>query len=75
MKTETIPNQYDGPHAPSKRLSDTHFSLDFANSDDAVKIDSGIRETIKGVNKKDPARVAVNRSRFGNNRRANPNPD
>jgi hypothetical protein len=49
MKTEVIPNQYDGPRKPEKRLPSGHFSLDYANSDDATEIDTGIRETIKGV--------------------------
>ena len=49
MKTETIQNQYDGPRIPAKRLPDNHVSLDYANSDDAAEIDTGIRETIKGV--------------------------
>jgi hypothetical protein len=49
MKTETIPNQYDGPRKPEKRLPSGHFSLDYANSDDAGEIDAGIRETIKGI--------------------------
>jgi hypothetical protein len=49
MKTETIPNQYDGPRAPAKRLSDSRISLDYANSDSAAIIDAGIRDTIKGV--------------------------
>jgi hypothetical protein len=49
MKTEVIPNQYDGPRPPARRLSSGHFSLDYANSDDAAEIDAGIRETIRGV--------------------------
>ena len=49
MKTEIISNQYDGPRAPAKRLPTSHISLDYANSDDALEIDTGIRETIKGV--------------------------
>jgi hypothetical protein len=49
MKTEVIPNQYDGPKYPEKRLPSGHFSLDYANSDDAAEIDAGIRETIRGV--------------------------
>jgi hypothetical protein len=49
MKTEVIPNQYDGPRKPEKRLGGGSFSLDYANSDDAAEIDQGIRETIKGV--------------------------
>lgn len=49
MKTETIPNQYDGPRPPAKRMPSGPVSLDYTNSDDAVEIDTGIRETIKGV--------------------------
>ncbi len=49
MKTETIFNQYNGPKPPAKRLPSGHFSLDYANSDDAAEIDAGIRETIKGI--------------------------
>ncbi|MDR2718725.1 MAG: hypothetical protein LBB89_11790 [Treponema sp.] len=47
--SKIIPNQYDGPRPPAKRLPSTHISLDYANSDDAAEIDAGIRETIKGV--------------------------
>jgi hypothetical protein len=49
MRPEAIPNRYDGPRPPAKSLPSGHFSLDYANSDDAVEIDQGIRETIKGV--------------------------
>ena len=49
MKPETIPNQYDGPRAPAKKLPSSHIALDYANSDNAAEIDAGIRETIKGV--------------------------
>ena len=49
MKTEPIPNQYDGPKPPPMRLPSGYFSLDYANSDDAAEIDAGIRETIKGI--------------------------
>jgi hypothetical protein len=49
MKTEVISNQYDGPRKPEKRLVGGYFSLDYAGSDDAVEIDAGIRETIKGI--------------------------
>ena len=45
----TIPNKYDGPSRPAKKLPSGHFNLDYANSDDAIEIDAGIRETIKGV--------------------------
>jgi len=49
MKPEAIPNRYDGPRAPAKRLQAAHASLDYAHSEDAAEIDAGIRETIKGV--------------------------
>jgi hypothetical protein len=49
MKPEVIQNQYDGPRPPAKPLRSGHFSLDYANSDDAAEIDAGIRETIRGV--------------------------
>jgi hypothetical protein len=49
VRTEVIPNQYDGPLPPAKPLPSGHFSLDYAASDNAVEIDTGIRETIKGV--------------------------
>jgi hypothetical protein len=43
MKTEVIPNQYDGPRKPGKRLEGGCFNLDYADSDDAAEIDTGIR--------------------------------
>jgi len=46
---ETIPNQYDGPLPPAKKLPAGKFNLDYANSDNAEEIDAGIRDTIKGV--------------------------
>jgi hypothetical protein len=49
MKTEAIPNQYDGPQKTRKKLGGGYFSLDYAGSDDAAEIDAGIRETIKGI--------------------------
>ncbi|MDR0441822.1 MAG: hypothetical protein LBH44_00270 [Treponema sp.] len=49
MSKETIPNQYDGPRAPAKRLQSSHVSLDYVSSDNAAEIDAGIRETIKGI--------------------------
>jgi hypothetical protein len=49
MKTEIIPNQYDGPRRPEKKLGGGHISLDYVGSDDAAEIDQGIRETITGV--------------------------
>jgi hypothetical protein len=49
MKTEVIPNLYDGPRRPERKLGGGSFSLDYANSDDAAEIDQGIRETVKGI--------------------------
>jgi hypothetical protein len=49
MSHEIIPNLYDGPRPPAKKLPSSHVSLDYANSDNAAEIDAGIRETIKGV--------------------------
>jgi hypothetical protein len=46
---QTIQNKYDGPQVPKKKLLSSQISLDYANSDDATEIDTGIRETIKGV--------------------------
>jgi hypothetical protein len=44
---DTIPNIYDGPRKPRKSQL---FSLDFANSNDPLVLDSGIRETMRGMN-------------------------
>jgi len=49
MTREVIPNQYDGPRPPAKRLSSGSITLDFAYSESAAEIDVGIRETIKGI--------------------------
>jgi hypothetical protein len=49
MKSETIPNQYDGPQPPAKRTPPPSISLDYADSDDALEIDAGIRKSIKGL--------------------------
>jgi hypothetical protein len=49
MKTETIPNRYDGPRKPENSPPANAFRLDYVNSDDAAEIDRGIRDTIKGV--------------------------
>jgi hypothetical protein len=49
MANEIISNKYDGPHAPAKKQPATSITLDYANSDSAVEIDTGIRETIRGV--------------------------
>jgi len=46
---ETIVNQYDGPRRPAKRMPSGQFSLDYAYSDSAAEVDSGVRDTIKGV--------------------------
>jgi hypothetical protein len=47
VKQKIIKNEYDGPKKPKKaRL----FSLDFANSNDPVILDNGIRETMRGMN-------------------------
>jgi len=44
---ETIQNIYDGARKPKKENG--QFKLDFAYSQDAKEIDSGIKETIRGV--------------------------
>ena len=49
MKNEIIQNQYDGPQAPKKKLSSEKISLDYIYSGNAVEIDLGIKETIKGL--------------------------
>jgi hypothetical protein len=49
MKTEPIKNEYDGPRAPAKRLPSSLVNLDYALSDNAAEIDTGIRDTIKGL--------------------------
>jgi hypothetical protein len=49
MEAKVIQNQYDGPQAPATRPASGRFSLDYADSDNAKEIDSGIRETIKGI--------------------------
>ena len=49
MENKVIRNEYDGPHHPIKRAASASLSLDYAASDDAKEIDTGIRETIKGV--------------------------
>jgi hypothetical protein len=60
MKTNVIPNQYDGPRKPEKRLSSGPVSLDYVNSDDAAEIDLGIRETIAGEAVGDWHKILVN---------------
>ena len=44
-----IPNEYDGPRLPAKRLKVKQFALDFAYADSAAELDQGVRETIRGV--------------------------
>ncbi|MDR1352983.1 MAG: hypothetical protein LBK05_06845, partial [Treponema sp.] len=46
---KAIPNEYDGPRPPTKRMSSPGISLDYAASDNAAEIDAGIRESIKGL--------------------------
>jgi len=48
METNAIQNTYDGPVKPRK-IKSGQFSLDFAYSTNASEIDTGIRETIRGV--------------------------
>jgi hypothetical protein len=45
-----IPNVYNGPRKPIKKPPARLFSLDFANSTDPAVLDSGIRETMRGIN-------------------------
>ena len=49
MNDVVIQNQYDGPKKPSRKIDGGKFSLDFAYSQDAAEVDSGIKDTIKGV--------------------------
>ena len=49
MSDLIIQNQYDGPKKPPKKIEGGQFQLDFAYSMDAEKVDTGIRETIRGV--------------------------
>ena len=49
MERALIQNTYDGPKKPPKAIKGTTYSLDFAYSTDAAEVDSGIRETIRGV--------------------------
>jgi hypothetical protein len=46
---EAIPNQYDGPLPPARKLPKSQINMDYANSDNAAEIDAGIRNTIKGI--------------------------
>jgi hypothetical protein len=45
-----ISNVYDGPRKSVKKPPVRLFSLDFANSTDPAVLDSGIRETMRGIN-------------------------
>jgi hypothetical protein len=49
MEKLTIQNEYDGPRKPQKQIEAGQFTLDFAYSQNAGDIDTGIRETIRGV--------------------------
>ena len=49
MAKEIIQNVYDGPHARAKKQPAGSITLDYANSDIAQEIDTGIRETIRGI--------------------------
>jgi hypothetical protein len=42
-------NEYNGTKKPQRKIEGGQFSLDFAYSQDAVEVDAGIRETIRGV--------------------------
>ena len=48
-ETTAIANVFDGPKKPPRKIQGEQIKLDFAFSDDAGKIDAGIRETIRGV--------------------------
>jgi len=45
----TIQNVYDGPSKPVQKINTKAIPLDYAYSNVAAEIDSGIRDTIKGV--------------------------
>jgi hypothetical protein len=49
MTSEIIKNSYDGPKKPPKEIKSGQFKLDFAYSQDAEEVDTGIKETIRGV--------------------------
>jgi hypothetical protein len=49
MEKLTFKNEYDGPRKPTKQIEAGQFKLDFAYSDKPEEVDSGIRETIRGV--------------------------
>ena len=49
MQREVISNKYDGALPPSRKMNSNIIQLDYVNSNDAAEIDTGIRETIKGV--------------------------
>jgi hypothetical protein len=44
----TIENVYDGPQKPVKKFKAKQFTLDFAYSENATELDTGIRETARG---------------------------
>jgi hypothetical protein len=46
---KVIKNEYDGPKKPKTSIEAGHFHLDFAYSESAQEVDTGIRETIRGV--------------------------
>jgi len=46
---EVVQNIYDGHKKTVRRLEGGQFRLDFAYSTDPVEVDTGIRETIRGV--------------------------
>jgi hypothetical protein len=48
METALIKNEYDIPKK-IKKIEGGQFSLDFAYSQDAKVVDTGIKETIRGV--------------------------
>jgi hypothetical protein len=45
-----IENIYDGPVKPPKKFEAKQFTLDFAYSENATELDTGIRETARGYN-------------------------
>ena len=49
MKTQAISNYYDGPVKPLKKTNTEAIPLDYAYSNVAEEIDTGIRDTIKGI--------------------------
>jgi hypothetical protein len=49
MEKSIIRNEYDGPKKPKTTIEPGQFHLDFAYSENASEVDSGLRETIRGV--------------------------